>query len=1085
METFLDVEGEAMRSFAMAYNPRNPKHLAALKALDATFTIHWSIRDVRRPLNGYLLRVEAPFSHFVSFTDTFIVGWLPPHCHEVIDGAETFRMFFDIEHEICAEEMARFKSFAEARRLPNRQVLDGIARDFAAELASFLRRTAKEKRAGQKIKGDVDVFVGKSPKLTSIFRKTVAPTDIHEPIVLTSHRDAPTAEQLIKFSAHIIMPNFYVSNHEAAAELARRFREHMLIVRSSRANWIDMGVYKSRMMLRMHSMSKLGEDRPIVLLGEGRTDFASHTVAQQEFGSSTWPAMPITYKPRPKYVGEMPPDDFIQRVFAENACLAGYSFNGRIDGGKYCLDFDPATPCLVCKKRHSDGSRRQFITYVYGRARFCCGISDHERHERSVPLNYGIDECQVVKEAGDAYLRAIGIGSSKVPTQTICDQFIGKAMAAAFASHHHILITSAMGTGKTSAVADILREFGTEDVVMISFRKSFSKEKSQQLGLASYLDMSKDKGSLGKEGLPRGLIIQVEALGRICPLFKPRLIILDEIESIVAQVAGYDDRNSNFYGTNNSDPIAAMLHKLIASAGRLIAMDANTTGESLRYLQRATSGHHSTLHIHNTYKPAVAIKGAAYIYRSAGEVIYNMLEALKAGQRIAFVSPSKSEVDAATEAAAAVIGATQCYKATGEGREEREAAIDEAGGASALLEAYQFVAYNSVFLAGIDIQNRDRQAVYACFGTTFITPPMALQLMGRVRNIAEVHFWACDSGSQRAYDIADEFGIYFDDKGARDAAKGRADIFTKLIHKHKMHAEAGKAERRLSILALLARHGFSIMNLRAAGRIDTSAQKKEAVAEDSRKILGEVLAIRGAYAANNEADNEEARRACAVRDAEAAGEPEPTFDEPVAKVAIPKMDENRSNIVYSIKDAYGLTDADIARLSADEITELRSHAALSRARNLDEVKNWSDCLSPYNYDNEDSGTIAVDYSAKKARVVGHLKMQRALRALFGDFDAHIYGGDPLSAQTFKERFAEAASIYGLGGDMAKALKAFNAEARHYGFSVASTATCREEGKKIKTGYVMKPASDYIAIGRRLYHKIAQKAIETRPIPADH
>jgi hypothetical protein len=438
-----------------------------------------------------------------------------------------------------------------------------------------------------------------------------------------------------------------------------------------------------------------------------------------------------------------------------------------------------------------------------------------------------------------------------------------------------------------------------------------------------------------------------------------------------------------------------------------------------------------------------------------------MIQTIKAGKKVAFVSDSKSEIDAATLKVAEIIGDGQCYTATGANPQQREqdiAAND--GDASGVFDRYQFIAWNTSLLAGIDIHNRGRDAVFACFQNNFITPFAAMQLMGRLRNIEEIHFHARDVKGKRVNylgALADSYGISVDITDldvAKDFAR-RVDRLTKTLTKHEQLNDFGRSELRACLLSLLVRHGFEIRNMKAEAKISLDVAKKEAKAADSAGIL-------------------EAIKLQEVRKAEASAAASLAFSEYKSehpydilasvddfRPAIERMGTFQYKAAATVGEAFGIGGDKMAALTAEDIDDMRNPKTLERQQNINAVAGWASYVNPFDYGEDGEGLGVVDYTASKIAYAKAEKMSATVKELFGEVAGHIYEGEALSHEAMASKLDKVGKIWGEDeGDFKKRMAALNRHCGEFGFSITSTQRKKVAGKIVRSGYIMRPLPQY-------------------------
>ena len=204
-----------------------------------------------------------------------------------------------------------------------------------------------------------------------------------------------------------------------------------------------------------------------------------------------------------------------------------------------------------------------------------------------------------------------------------------------------IIIKSHLGTGKTVAISDIISGLGSNRILIISPRKSYTYSQQGSLpDFTSYLD--KPFGDLAHVSR---LIIQVESLHRIGAGFKKYdLVILDEIESILNQLHSVKTNAGNLICNHE------VLGLAVSTASNVIAADAFISDRTFNFSASLRSAE-STHYFENTFNPyertAILLRGVEKDVRVAniGGFCERICEALREGKKIVVVWTSKRRGD--------------------------------------------------------------------------------------------------------------------------------------------------------------------------------------------------------------------------------------------------------------------------------------------------------------------------------------------------------------------------------------------------------------------------------------------------------
>ncbi len=206
-----------------------------------------------------------------------------------------------------------------------------------------------------------------------------------------------------------------------------------------------------------------------------------------------------------------------------------------------------------------------------------------------------------------------------------------------------IMIKSHLGTGKTTQITTILKEYIKKRVLIVSARKSYTRYLQGDLikeGICftSYEDISTGYSTESH------LIIQVESLWKLF-LMKVEpydLVILDESESILNQLHSIHTNGMNLI-TNHQ-----VLESVVSSATKVIFADAflsDRTNVFMSYLRKLNT----SIFIYNTFIPykrqAIYLKPIGKDLRVANINGFEerILSALKDGKKIVVVWTSRSK----------------------------------------------------------------------------------------------------------------------------------------------------------------------------------------------------------------------------------------------------------------------------------------------------------------------------------------------------------------------------------------------------------------------------------------------------------
>jgi hypothetical protein len=1030
------AEEKLMDDFARRYNPSNPKCIEHLRSIDGAFEVSQKLGGFDRPADGFLLRLEVPFMHFVRFVNEEILCWLPQNLHEIIDGESPHRMYFDIESKLMENEIAKLRRMIGL--IPTVFALfNQLIELYRSHFIEFIGQKGKAGYCGRrrKVINGVRVDTNYTPKhlgLTYAFY---------------SHRCEQSPIGPIKFSCHLICPHFIVQNYRAANHIARGFAEYLRGV--GMPPWLDLSIYKRRSSFRCAGSSKRGENRPLILTifqDMPSEYFGNPEVYVQQCQLSD--VVPVKYKeiaPHPKSTPSAR-REICEVIFTENAeLLRGYEWDSVYDFSCHILRLrcHVGTQCLICERAHRKTEGHHYVLNVAGGAFFRCSHPD-AIGKGGVRLSLG-NEVESEKLSHAEILKVAGIedGEAGEYCEIHQSRYISAEMARAFRASSHLAISSPMGSGKTHGLGEILMHHGRDDVVMVSFRVAFTLEKAKQLGLGHYQEEAYKGRTIGASGfITNGIIIQAESLRRLSPAYVPKLVICDEIESIFDQFAGIEDAAAS-----------REFHRIISKAPAVIFMDANLTKNATNYMAYASNIRPRILI--NNYKAS----GLATIHKSPQTVWGLLLAAATAGERVAYCSGSKGEIDELSMLIGNIIGPTNVLKATGETREVNEEAIKLAGSAAQLAAGFQVVLYNTTWVAGIDLVDEGRKKVFAVFDKEYIGPFGAMQLVGRVRGVAEVHFYAKDAKKAkasyldylaRACGVADHIG--YDPRPLENTAS----LFAKCMAKHLSQGKRARQGMRATLIALFSRHGFDTVQYADGPRVEIRGALNAHKTADAAKIIEGV----GKYIEENRAADENA--VCRYNEAAKRSEAGQKLIEDF-RIA-PQMPAWQFSAKCVIEDVYKIGHDDFAKLTAEEVADMRAAANIERQKNINLVR--------YGWENIEKSTEgeAAEYSAENLRVAEALRAARIVNAIAGDTINHMPSGR-YEYDVFHDKIAVACSVAGINSESFDSqLKSINARLNAFGFKYRSGKKKRIGGVQIRTDYFANPHPSFVVCGTRLIHK---------------
>jgi hypothetical protein len=305
-----------------------------------------------------------------------------------------------------------------------------------------------------------------------------------------------------------------------------------------------------------------------------------------------------------------------------------------------------------------------------------------------------------------------------------------------------LVVKGQMKLGKTKALRDYLdRDFAERPgalrrpvIRMVTFRQTFSKS-MQREAFKDFELYSDHTGDLDHVRFPR-LIVQVESLYRLHMGEAPEpvdVLILDEVESILAQF------NSGLHRRFNA--AFAMFQWMLATARRVVCMDANVGDRTLHVLQKMRPAH--PIHFHwNQYQRAADDQ----YYFSADQAVWldHLFERLREGQRVVLPTNSLAEAEAFEAAIRQRFPekAARLYSSRTPPSEKERHFAD----VHTYWSDLDVLIYTPTVSAGVSYELEHFDVLFGYFTDMSCDVETCRQMLARVRNIATKEHYVCLSG---------------------------------------------------------------------------------------------------------------------------------------------------------------------------------------------------------------------------------------------------------------------------------------------------------------------------------------------------
>jgi hypothetical protein len=309
-------------------------------------------------------------------------------------------------------------------------------------------------------------------------------------------------------------------------------------------------------------------------------------------------------------------------------------------------------------------------------------------------------------------------------------------------------IRANMKMGKTKKCREYLESLGDVNIVMISFRRTFTAEI-----LANYRNFTSYEDIIGPIDLNvyNRLIIQVESLYRIIPssTVKSNCLVLDEVESIWSQFS-----SSNFIDYHGS---SAIFESLYRHSDIVIAMDAHLSDRTERLsklLSDRPINKYENRH-NNTTNP--------YVFVSEDEWITRLYSLLESGERIAVFTNTLAEAKKITKMAQSITSKVMCYNS------ETLESIKSLhfSNVNHYWKQYDIIICTPTISAGVSFEEQHFGYVFGYFSNYSCNVETCQQMIGRIRNVGNKIYMYCDKSYIGNYSInVEEIRKYLSERRA-------------------------------------------------------------------------------------------------------------------------------------------------------------------------------------------------------------------------------------------------------------------------------------------------------------------------------
>ncbi|AQM73416.1 replication [Noumeavirus] len=267
-------------------------------------------------------------------------------------------------------------------------------------------------------------------------------------------------------------------------------------------------------------------------------------------------------------------------------------------------------------------------------------------------------------------------------------------------------IRSAMGTGKTKALAEYLKFHPHERVLSVTYRRSLARETSNNLpGFVNYED-------LGSGWLQaKRLSVQIDSLHRV--FGKYDLLVCDEITYTLSRLLCDVSEKDNCWGT---------FQQYIKKTPKILLMDKNLDQGTIDMFEELGASCYVSRNEHKAHTNKKLFVSPTFL-----EFKERLLDELANGKKICFPCSSKKKLLVVCKEAQELGYRVLWY--TGDGASEN-AWLEQ-------WDEYDMVAYTPTISAGVSYEQEHFDKVYGYFSSRSCCAEEAEQMLFRVRNIAD------------------------------------------------------------------------------------------------------------------------------------------------------------------------------------------------------------------------------------------------------------------------------------------------------------------------------------------------------------
>ncbi|MFA5960490.1 MAG: plasmid replication protein, CyRepA1 family [Tatlockia sp.] len=290
------------------------------------------------------------------------------------------------------------------------------------------------------------------------------------------------------------------------------------------------------------------------------------------------------------------------------------------------------------------------------------------------------------------------------------------------------LVRSAIGTGKTALVEDLVKKNPGLSVLFTTHLISLVESAAQRLNLSSYNDC--DNFDLQIE---HRLAICLNSLGKLTAEGSLRnydIVIIDEIEQVLARLTTHIEQKPLVF---------SVLQHIMSNAKSLICLDAHLSQATVQLIKRFCPDKPVTVHF-NHYKAGQERK--VIFHESPESVQMTAIQVLEQGKKVYLAFNSKKEAHKTYSALNLTFPEKKGLYISSDntGDAENKAFFNEVNSVS---KRYDYLVCTPSVSTGVSIDNGHFDFVGGIFNAQVNTANDCMQALGRVRNHKALHVF-CD-----------------------------------------------------------------------------------------------------------------------------------------------------------------------------------------------------------------------------------------------------------------------------------------------------------------------------------------------------